>query len=480
MTQIPRIALFQPETELDSSIRPLFQKHEYSIRVVLNHEEAEALVLEEAAPFDVLIIPLQLSDGSSGIASCIQCKGNQTLSGIPVIAVSPTGEKAILQALYGAGADIVFKIPLDDDAFFLQVTALARMHRNFKEQINKSIHDTGLLHPVVQAFHSMREGFLLFNPRGTVVFANSAAKAMLGVDGSDLDGEYQKLARQFKPVLKEHDAAVKLDHAEFSVNAPSSTYDVTLYRLDNQTFRTVLTVSSVLLNKNELIGFSVALTNLAEIHHLGNTLVQAQRTRSLCLTMSSAALRLLEEKQGSMMLSPYKAVEEFIASSPRACSLDKTLTALLETLDLVVNPSVAIRIRAAKDLFLAISESDFFVLMGHIVLHAVEHAGTNGEISIHSSDNIPGQGVVITVSSEAQKATPFVLKDEISKLIRSDYTNVSSLKDLSDKFSFGLYVAQSIAERYRTSIEYQDDADTVIRIRVCLPASSGNSGAIRQ
>ena len=113
--------------------------------------------------------------------------------------------------------------------------------------------------------------------------------------------------------------------------------------------------------------------------------------------------------------------------------------------------------------------------MGHLVLHAVEHAGTNGEIAIHCAGNVPGQGVVITVSSEAQKAAPFVLKDDISQLIRSDYTNVSSLKDLSDKFSFGLYVAQSIAERYRTSVEYQDDNDTVIRIRIRVPASSGAS-----
>ena len=358
--QIPRVALFEPDAELDAEIRPLFNKNEYSVRVVSGHEEAESLVHEEAAPFDVLIIPLQLSDGSSGIASCIQSKGNQVLSGIPILAITPSNERAILQALYGAGADIVYSLPADDDAFYLQVTSLARMHRNFNEQINKSITDTGLMHPVVQSFHSMREGFLLFNPQGTVVFANNSAQALLGVTGVDIENEYQRIARQFKPIIKEHDAAVKLDQEAQNYESPSNTYDVTLYRLDNQTFRTILFVSSVLIGDRELVGFSVALTNLAEIHHLGNTLVQAQRTRSLCLTMSAAALRLLEMESGNMILSPYKAVEEFIASAPKTCSLDRTLTALLETLDLVVNPSVSIRVRADKEVHLAISESDFF------------------------------------------------------------------------------------------------------------------------
>ena len=472
MSQIPRVALFEPDGDLDAQIRPLFQKHEYSVRVVGGHAEAESLVHEETAPFDALIVPLQLANGSSGIAACIQSKANATLSGIPIIAITPTNDKAVLQALYGAGADIVYPFPIDDDAFFYQITALTRMHRNFQEHINKSIHDTGLMHPVVQAFHSMREGFLLFNPQGTVVFGNQSANVMLGVTGNELENEYQKVARQFKPILREHDATMKLEQEKSASPIKPTNYDVTLYRLDDQTFRTVLTVSSVLL-EDSLVGFSVALTNLAEIHHLGNTLIQAQRTRSLCLTMSAAAIRLLEQASGNMLLSPYKAVENYIAAAPKSCSLDRTLTALLETLDLVVNPTVSIRVRVAQNLRLAISDSDFFVMMGHIVLHAIEHAGTNGEISITTTENVPGQGVPITVSSEAQTSTPFVLKDEISQLIRSDYTNVSSLKDLSDKFSFGLYVAQSIAERYRSTVEYQDNQDTVIRTRVCLPVSGG-------
>lgn len=473
MSQIPRVALFKPDSELDQHIRPLFQKKEYSIRVVKNHAEAESLIIEEAASFDTIIVPLQLADGSSGISACIQSKASQPLSSVPIIAICPSAEKAILNALYGAGADIVVSLPINDDAFFLQLTALTRMQRNFREQLNKSIHETGLVHPVVQAFHSMREGFLLFNPTGTLEFANQSARAMLGIAGNVTPEAYQRTARQFKPVIKEHDAAVKLENFSPSDGAPTSSCDVTLYRMDNQTFRTMLTITSVLQESGELIGFSIALTNLAEIHHLGNTLVQAQRTRSLCLTMSAAALKLLAEKSGGMLLSPYKAVEELIGSSPRSCALDRSLAALLETMDLVVNPAVIIRVRVERDLNIAISESDFFVLMGHIVLHAVEHAGTTGEISIHSSDNIPGQGVVITVASEAQKSAPYVLQDQISQLIRSDFSNVSTLRDLSDKFSFGLYVAQSIAERYRTMLEYQESADTVIRIRVRLPVSAG-------
>jgi hypothetical protein len=296
---------------------------------------------------------------------------------------------------------------------------------------------------------------------------------MLDIPGNATPDVFQKVAKQFKPVLKEHDAAVKLENFSREHGAPTSTCDVTLYRMDNQTFRTMVTITSVLQESGELIGFSLALTNLAEIHHLGNTLVQAQRTRSLCLTMSAAALKLLAERNGGMLLSPYKAVEDLIATSSRSCGLDRSLAALLETMDLVVNPAVIIRVRVERDLNIAISESDFFVLMGHIVLHAVEHAGTNGEISIHCSDNVPGQGVIITVSSEAQKSAPYVLQDQISQLIRSDFSNVSTLRDLSDKFSFGLYVAQSIAERYRTTIEYQESADTVIRIRVRLPVSAG-------
>jgi hypothetical protein len=172
-----------------------------------------------------------------------------------------------------------------------------------------------------------------------------------------------------------------------------------------------------------------------------------------------------------VVISPLRHIDEYFQDLPLATDLNTSLTSLLETLDIVISPKVTVRVGVEQDLTLAISQPDFFQLVGHMVLHAVEHAGATGELSIETGKSIPGQGVAITITAESRKVTPMVQEDKISHLIHGDFSDLLSFSDLSEKTSFGLVAAQKIAEIYRSSIEYQQPQQTIIKVRVRLPVS---------
>ncbi len=465
MLKIPRIGLFRPVEQERKGVRELFNHRECALREIDTAAEARELCLEEGDRFDVLIVPLQLPANRSGISVCLEIKADELLASTPILGLSHSHDLPILQAFYGAGADNVLFAPFNADLLFLQVGALSRLKRNFDEKLAQGFKETGLYHPVVEAFQSVREGLLLFDTNYQLIFTNSSAATLLGIRSHDRVEDTQRISEQFRPWLKEHRSIVQSRPPE---ERGPSIFETSLNRIDQQQFKVSISISSIE-RERVLVGFSAALTDLSEIHHLSNTLLQAQRTRSLCLITAAACMRFLPQNQQSATITPLQFLEHFLRQAPRSCPLYSTLTSLLEALDLVVNPDINIRIKVEKDHTIAVRAPDLFQIIGHMLLHAVEHAGHSGEVSLHTSPHIPGEGVIVTITSESRKVTPFPEQDRISRLIHGDFQGLVSLQDVSDKLGLGLLAAQKVAERYRTNVEYMQPTATIMKIRIKLP-----------
>jgi len=471
MLKIPRVAILQPIEEERTELEKIFRRHDYSLREVLDPADISQLQSEEAAPFDLIAIPLQLSNRTSGISACLQIKSDEALTTIPVLALSPSQDKAVIQAFYGAGADTVLVAPFDADMVFLQIGALARIRRAYDQQLNKNYQESGLLHPVTYAFHSIREGLLLFDTNYQLIFVNQSARHMLGLEQAHSPEHFAEIARQFRPIIKQHEICTRNHDPTAQLPLPCSKQEAVIQRFDKASFAAILNITSLMRNGRATAGYSLALTDQSEVRHLANTLLQAQRTRSLCLLSTAAALHFLHTFHKGTYISAFPYLEQILQQTPRACHLSTTLTALLEAVDLVSHPDVTVKVRLQQDLLVAVRPSDFMQMMGHMVLHAVEHAGLRGEVDIDCSRNIPGEGVTITVHALSRRVTLFPAHDQISQLIQSDFSQVENLQELANKLDAGLLAAQKIAERYRSSLEYQTQGDTEFRIRVRLPAA---------
>jgi CheY-like chemotaxis protein len=470
MLRIPRVAVLKPQAEDEDVILDAFKKHTYSLRVVPDMAAVRELQAEEGSRFDLIAVPLRLAgEPSSGITACIQIKSDEILTTTPILALSLSPDKAIIQAFYQHGADVLFVPPFDGDMIYHQIGSIARLKRSFDERLNQGYHDTGLLHPVMHAFHSMREGLFLADINHHLIFANVSARKMLGIRDVKEEPDLTAIAEQIKPFLKQHQTAMQAQSLKTPETLLCSSYDTTIKRVNNDSFKATINITSLMRDKNALAGYSVAVIDLSEVHHLANTLMQSQRTRSLCLLTTAACMRFLESiKQGGRVSAiPY--LEQLLQQSPRSCPLSSTLTALLEAVDLVINPKISVKVRIEQDLYLAVRTPDFYQMMGYILLHAVEHAGISGETGLSTTPNIPGEGVIITVIAESRRVTPFQAQDQISQLIQSDFSNMASFKDITEKVSFGLLAAQKIAEKYRTTIEYQQPSETLMKVRVKLP-----------
>ena len=106
--------------------------------------------------------------------------------------------------------------------------------------------------------------------------------------------------------------------------------------------------------------------------------------------------------------------------------------------------------------------SDLFRLLGHLVLYAVEQAGTEGTVTI----SLVSQNSSNTLSMVAMSnATPSVVPDlYLSNLLSSgpDSSEVSSSLT-------GLTVPYEIAKKYGTSINAQHELDSRLTLTMVLP-----------
>src|SRR5262245_27645451 len=141
MIKFPKIAIFEPEENERDALMRLFQRSEYMVRTALI--PADLIREQQQDSFDCVIMPMRIKGGTTGLSTCLQLKSIEVLASIPVIALAGK-DLAIMEALYGAGADIAVPPPYDANQLYLQVAALARQKRSFDELLQRNIESSGL------------------------------------------------------------------------------------------------------------------------------------------------------------------------------------------------------------------------------------------------------------------------------------------------------------------------------------------------
>ncbi len=468
MTEIPRIAIFKPEPKEEEKLLKLFEKHEYSIRMVPDAAEAEALVREEDAPFDVLLIPLRLFDRSSGISVCLQAKSMETLASTPVLGVSMSTEKPVIQAFYEVGADIVLISPTDADLFRFQILAMTRQRRAYDEQIRVKQESSGFSRSIISAFNIVREGLLIFNSNFEYSFGNASSRMLLGLDQHTSAEQILAVEKLFRQLLVQHHKNTRTRKPGPGQDHPISQFETSLTRVDRRAFRANVRISSLYATDNHLMGYTVSVTDLSELDQLSNSLLQSQRTRSLCLLAASASTKLISSSFDNITLSPLNKLTPLLEQNEKKALISPILTTLMEYLDLVISTDTRVKVKSKEETMVALRPTDLFQLFGHIILDAVQFAGKAGEVMIDVSGSIPGEGVTALITGQSRKVTPFIPNDYLANLIQGDIT-AGSTSEESAKMNIGLAAAQEIAAQYRTTVEYQTTSEGKRKVRVKLP-----------
>lgn len=414
------------------------QRFSHDVVAVSSVPELVALVEEDHHLFDAVIVPLRLLSGGSGVTAALLTRANETLTTIPIVALSNTRDIAVISALYGAGADAVLTSPFDAEAIVLQIAALGRQKRAFDEQLALSAQSSGLKRSVYEAFNAVREGVLVFSNDYSLTFLNEPARRLLGVDPQSPPRELTDLAEQFLTVVEKHTTSPNLDPV-----LPVERR-LTIVRRDGRSIQLGLRIKTVIGADESPAGIAVALIDLTQFAHLANTIEQDHRTRSLALLTAAGVFKLLSD-HGGRPHSIIPQIEESLSIAPRRCSLNATVTALLELIDPALNPGARVRVNIDTDAVIAVSAADLFQLAGHLVLHSVARSGVGGETTI-SASVIDGR-MELQIVSELSAQVISNTGDLLSRLIHGSWSERATRRTIDGVPLADFDAAREIAQK---------------------------------
>src|SRR5690606_29873982 len=122
---------------------------ELSVRSVDTVDDVRALVDEEAAPFDLFVVPAHTRSGLTGLSICLELRADPAFGNAPIVALSLTNDRAVARSLFGGGADVVLEPPYDADQLYFQIEALDRRRRSYIEELERA----SLREGTVRALH---------------------------------------------------------------------------------------------------------------------------------------------------------------------------------------------------------------------------------------------------------------------------------------------------------------------------------------
>jgi len=137
MKNLLKVALIRAEETEEEQILALLKPHNYEIEHVHDAGDIVELIESEKKQFDAIAVPFKTLSGKSGLSACIFIKAEEALSATPVIPFFFHNDKAVIESLYGAGADYVVVPPIDSELLLFQLKALRRQRVFFRSQLNK-------------------------------------------------------------------------------------------------------------------------------------------------------------------------------------------------------------------------------------------------------------------------------------------------------------------------------------------------------
>ena len=469
MLQIPRIALYKLHDDDAHYISACFPREEYSIRVVESPEQITALVADESAQFDAIVLPPKGRDGDGGLMFCERVRKTPDLDRTPIVALTDDASPHIVGALYDSGADAVITAPFNPRTIFFQINALHRLRNSYEGQITRAFELSGLRQTTAKALNCSREGVLLFDPNGILHFLNTAAGRQLGVGWDTPGDDIDRIAQQFAGFIEQHEGVVNSNSAkEDAVSAlPMSITRASISRLDGRQFSSIVRVLTLAGERGELYGHAVVITDLSEYAVLAAQVEQAHRTRSLCLAAAAGCLHLARGSAPIRASSAASLFEEIGKTEQPPCSCASISTAFLETLDLMIRPEINVKVNLNRDVPLALKPGELFQILGHLVLEGIDFCGASGEIEIDTNEMPEFKSIRLSVIARSNRTVPPEPMDHVSALLQGSSAIAG---ETEGALPYGLAAAHEILKRHgATPVSQEHPTDTSLLLRVLLP-----------
>ncbi len=471
------VVLFKTLSPQQETLTQLLKRRDFRLNIVSTVSEVKQLLQEENSPIEAFFLPTQLSSGTSASTLCLELRADPELANTPIIALAQVADKPALRALYELGVDVLMLAPFDADFLYLQAKALSRVRESAKSRAETLQEKQELIDRLRLALNLSGSGIVILNSQYEMLDCNRAACLLLGLSEDSTHAGWSKILPTLLPDLSEHEKETRKQIGLLKPQRESSLVSRSITRPDGQVFRGEIEIYSIFDEAGRIVSYALKLVDLSQIRQIASNLFHAQRTKALSLMTCAACINLVAPKipaERSALSATSKALE---ALPKTTSSINLILTALLEFLDLVMSPAISLKVAAQRDLQLAVKSSDLIQILGHLILHACEFVGSEGEIVVESGDHQPGEGVSLLVSASSNKALPFLSDPHLASLIDLNLTNFLGKKHMDLMQASGLLAAQKTAQLYRTTIEYKHPTESSLKMRIRLPLAqkSGQS-----
>ncbi|MBX7136696.1 MAG: hypothetical protein K1X83_01845 [Oligoflexia bacterium] len=469
MSKAPTIALISPDDAGSGVIMPLFSRHDYELRPVVNLAELLAWPVSEQAELDCVVVPLRLRDGSSGVGACLQLKSNSVLTNTPIIGLAQTTDKPILQSFFEMGADVVLLQPFDADLLYLHIGSMTRQRRAFAETIQSLSVKISSKGEALDILNLAPSPMIVFSERLDLEFINNAALTLLGLEQQNGSQDALWIKENFEELIVNHRPSRPTPKNALGVEPAKLPANLAVTRPDGLVCRFAPEIVELIDKHGRIKYIALILHETAQLSQLHHSLLLGQRTRSVGLMTTAACIRLIESAYLGSGSSVLNCSQEFLEGLPKKSRLNLCLTRLLEFVDLLLSSGISLRVDVEENLDLAVTSTDLIQLLGQMLLYASEFIGGHGEIRIKGKSDSPGNSAAIEISCISKRGLPFLPNPRLSRLLAGKFDEDPSEPSHS-KLGFGLIAAQKIAQKYRSAIEFKSPSEQEFRVRVKLPA----------
>jgi DNA-binding response OmpR family regulator len=458
---IPRIALFRTAEKEEFPLAANLQRFNCEVFTAASLADLADITESAGASPDAIVVPLRIFGGMNGVNICLQIRAHETLTTVPIVALSSTRESAVIRSLYGAGADVVMSQPVDVEALHLQVLALGRQRRSLDEHLASMQQNSGLKRSIYEALNAVREGVLVFDTAGELAFLNERARELLGIEPALPPHELGSYAAQFVSHLDGH---FNQELAGTTLSEGRGTFT----RADGRAIPLGMRIKTIFGADESPSGAAVALTDLNQIAQLGSIAAQDQRTRSLALLAGAGTLQLLAALGGPGH-SVIAQIEGYLAQAPAQCHLAATVTALLEFIDPALNSGARVKVNLTTDAVVAVPAAEVFQLTGHLILHSVARAGVGGETTISASIN--GPRLELQVSSELGAHLASQSRDIIGRLLHGSWSERAAHRSVDGFSMIDFEAARGISQKNGLTLKERPVDGSRVSYIVSLPLS---------
>ncbi len=465
----PRIALLKAHDSEVAKIAALFSHYPYELQLVTSISEISEKIENSFEEFDAVVIGSKLENGDDGFDLCESFKAQPNLAPIPVIGIVMKSEPAVIRSFYTAGAEVVLVEPKDAGIVYQQVEAIARFKRLYDEKVRQNKDAMGLHSSTIAALNCVREGIVLFDSNHKPLFLNRSARLLLGI-GSRPDRAERGKAREILAALISAVASKTISDLGEEVPSSEARYlKLEISRVDGQSFQAATRITPIYGEGSLVSGFTVAISDLAELEHLSSILLQHHKTRALCMFLGSAAFGELSRKAGGIPVGAASYIEKMLNQEQLSTNLEPVLAALIDILDLAISSEVQLKIDTSKDYKVAMKFSDLFQLLGQIILYAAEQVGCSGKISVTFEQSEEPVGLLMVLACEWPFVTPLLEDDYLSSLRAGSFHWTSGTGSQDEAIiPHTIQKVQEIAGRYNTDIQFKRILSGM-KLRVLLP-----------